>query len=309
MATKTKDVTDPNEAMAKLGIQNPETPGGETLVETAVSPNEQEPKVEKPNVPDTSEQQKLELEGEQKVSSTQDEEGNLTEEEKQRRTWQAEADMAKAEKKRMEEELQAQKELNKQIQGALTPFLMKYGQQPPQGVNQPKEEDIKADYIEDGMFDPGKHQVFLEKTIAKAVREAKTDITQDWEKRQEQKTAQEQLNEVVKEFPEYVNPLTGQPDIERLQRDLQSYTGGKSMLDLVREYKGKSVAQSAVSNPLATEASISAMEKNANRPQSVASTVETTPEKKEVPENLKKAVSKGLVNTEDLPFDFDGLKE
>ena len=304
---KTKEVTDPNEALAKLGIDNPEIPGGEQVITIQEPPIRTSPeeKVQEPVKTDESvEQQALKLEGEEKVSSTQDSAGNLTEEEKQRRSWQAEADKAKAEKMRLESEIQKMQEQNRNLLNVVTPFMMKYGggngnQQ--SNVQEQTNEKPKPDYIVDGFYDAEKHADWQLKHDEWLLRNAESRISTNLQKRQEEQTTQQQLGEVAKEFPEYVNSLTGEVDTNRLYNDLQSYTGKKTMLDLLRESKGKKVE----TNPLVSDASISAIEKNANRPQSVADSQETESIKKEVPEGLKKTIK--VFGNMDLPPDFDGL--
>jgi len=163
-----------------------------------------------------------------------------------------------------------------------------------------------ADYIEDGYFNPEKHKKYMEDYSAylkESIKsEVESSVTTNWQKRQQEETLQQQLAKVREKYPEYVNPLTGEVDVKRLQNDVQSYTSKKTLLDILDEAKGINKQPSPFD-----QASISAIEKNANKPQSVAASPETEPEKKEVPEKLKQAIMRGLVDPNNLPEDFDGL--
>ena len=296
MAKKMKEVTDVNEAMEILGHNTPEAIPGEEVPVTTV---DKEPKVEVKEEPKV-EQIELDTSVEQKVSTTQDEDGNITAEEQQRRTWQAEADRAKAEKERIEREYQERlaqaQEQNRNLLNTLTPFMMKYNEQPKE------ETEPEPDFIEDGYFDPKKYADYQKRHDQWLLTQAESRSTNRWRQEQQEQTTQVQLQEIAREYPEYVNPLTGEVDTKRLERDLKAYTSKKTLIDLVHEVKGKKKEV----NPLNNAASISAIEKNANKPQSVASTVESTPEKKEVPEALKQMTK--VFGGYDLPPDFDGLE-
>ena len=83
------------EQLDRLGIRNPEAPGG-----GAVEIEEEQETVDTSTVQEPEEQQTLDLEDnseEEQSSSTQDEQGNIKPEELERRSWQAQADKEKAE--------------------------------------------------------------------------------------------------------------------------------------------------------------------------------------------------------------------
>jgi len=307
---KQKEVTDINEAAEILGHSQMETPDGGVV--TTEEPEMKEPPQTQETVeetPDTSEQQQLELEAEQEVSSTQKEDGTLTEEEQQRRSWQAEADRAKAEKEKLQSELEQQKQATQQLQNVVASFLQKVDGTP--ASQSPQQEQPtgppSADYIVDGYFDQQKHEEWQRKHDEWLLSQAENRVTKRWSEKTEKEKLTEQLQLVAEEFPEYRNPLTGEIDVARVQRDLQNYTSKKTVVDLLREAKGKTPAKKTNVDPLSTEASLAAIEKNANKPQSAATTVESSPEKKVVPKKIIEL--RNTFGDIDLPEDFDGFIE
>jgi len=345
---KTREVTDPNEAFERLGINAPETPGG-AVIEVAspqvVSPQSAKPQGTPEGTVDAStkpkegektlpgqiaQQATIDFDGKaehelitqeppaqesttqeslaQVSTDTQNADGTLTEAEVQRRSWQADADRAKAEAAKRDEQIRMLQEQNRQLLNVVSPFMMKYGQQQPNAPVQEVDKEPEPDFIEDGYFDPKKFAEYEKKKEDFLARRIESRVTSSWQKKQEEQTTQVQLNEVAKEFPEYVNQMTGEIDLPRLQRDLQDYTSKKTIIDLVREAKGKSAPlKQQTINPLNTQASISAIEKNANKPSSAAASPETRAREIDLPDKLRKTAEKfgGM----ELPPDFDGLKD
>ena len=120
----------------------------------------------------------------------------------------------------------------------------------------------------------------------------------EMEKRQNEFKAQAELAEIAKSYPEYVNPLTSQVDTNRLYADLQAYTSGKGLKDIVAEMKG-------VKSP-DVDKSMSAIEKNANKPSSVVASQETEKTPKKVDPGIKQIAD--AFGDIELPPDFDGLE-
>jgi len=296
MAKKTRVVTDDKEALELLGINSPEAPGGEA-VETAKPEQTAE---EEPKAVETATQQELGLEKEGKVvSSTQNEDGTIKEEETERRTWQAEADKAKTELAKKDQQILNMQEQNRQLLNVITPLQQKY-QEPVQQQAEPTKP--KADFIVDGFFDPEKFAKYEQERDLWMAKNLESNITSNMQKKNEEQSTKEQLQKVAEEFPEYVNSLTGEVDINRVKADLQKYTSNKTIADLLRDSKGLNKAKDTT-----LAESLQAIDKNADRPQSVAASIEATPEKKEVPENLKK-----LVNTFgglELPPNYGGMEK
>lgn len=288
-------------ALEALGYTSIETPGGGTVTtensqvglpeEQKATKPEETIKVDEP----TDETIKVEKPTE-KVSSTQNPDGSLTEAETQRRTWQSEAAKAKAESDMLKASLHQMQEVNKQLINVVQPFTQKY-QKP---VEEEKEPEV--DYVVDGYFDPQKHADYMKrynswltKTISKNVSD---NVTQSFSKKQQEDQTRAQLEELVKEFPEYRNPLTGEVDIDRVKGDLTVYTGGKSIVDLMREAKG-------TKKPF-VDTSLEVIRKNAERPPSVVGSPQSQAEKKTVPKEMMNLIDTfgGL----DIPEGFDGLK-
>lgn len=206
----------------------------------------------------------------------------------------------------MQEQIRLLQAQNQQLVGVVSPFLQKYGQQPAvAGQQADPDQEPQADYIEEGYFDPKKFADYQRRRDVWLSRRLKSEIKTDWQKEREQETLQQQIQAVAKDFPEYVNPLTGQVDIDRVHRDLQAYTSQKTITDLLREAKGISPAVNGVNNPL--QQALSAIEKNADRPQAAAASSETEKEKKPVPKQLEK-LRKTFGDIE-LPPDFEGFTE
>lgn len=299
MKNKAKDITNPDEAFELLGVNNPELPGGDKVeTDENVGLPEEKEQVKEPQQEDTSVEEEV---VEQKVSSTQNADGSLTEAETQRRTWQREADLAKKEKERLEEQLRLLQEQNKQLYSVVTPFMTKYGLDS-QKVQQPDpDQEPEADFIEDGYFDPQKFKDYSKRRDQWLSTRLSSQIRDSLKKDQEQQTLQQQLAQVANEFPEYVNPLTGDVDVNRLQRDLASITSKKTIVDILKE--GRGVKTNTVVD---TSKSFEAIEKNANRPQSVASTSESEETKKEVPKEIKSLYE--TFGDIELPPNFGGIK-
>ena len=299
MKNKAKDITNPDEAFELLGVNNPELPGGDKVeTDENVGLPEEKEQVKEPQQEDTSVEEEV---VEQKVSSTQNADGSLTEAETQRRTWQREADLAKKEKERLEEQLRLLQEQNKQLYSVVTPFMTKYGLDS-QKVQQPDpDQEPEADFIEDGYFDPQKFKDYSKRRDQWLSTRLSSQIRDSLKKDQEQQTLQQQLAQVANEFPEYVNPLTGDVDVNRLQRDLASITSKKTIVDILKE--GRGVKTNTVVD---TSKSFEAIEKNANRPQSVASTSESEETKKEVPKEIKQLYE--TFGDIELPPNFGGIK-
>lgn len=302
---KAREVTDPNEAFARLGysgaVTDPEGNPVTTEPEQQAQPSEQ---VQPQPQADTSDNAiEFDEEPEQEQEQPKPEQQQVPPEEQQRRSWQAEADRAKSEAQKAQEQIRLLQAQNQQLMGVVTPFMQKYGMQPQQTQTpqQNGEVEPEPDFIEDGYFEPKKFADYQRKRDAWLQNQLENRITTNWQKRQEQETLQQQLNAVAQEFPEYVNPLTGQVDVEHLERDLKAYTSKKTITDLIREYKG---IKPKGEDPL--KQSLSAIERNADRPQSVAASAEAPEkEKKPVPKKLKELHDK--FGDLELPPNFDGL--
>lgn len=273
--TEMKTVENPKEAGEILGMDLDEVTTETDQVERETPPKKEVPPAE------------VTTEVEEPVEKQE-----MTEEE--RRTWQGEADRAKAETHQLKEAL-AQEQykarlLQEQLKQTLTvvqPFTQKYQAQ--------EEKPPEADYYKDGYFDPQKHSEWLDKKLAYERKQTINEAKKVFRTEQEQMTTQQQVQEVIKEFPEYVNPLTGLPDMERLENDLRSYTGKKSILDLVREAKGKTSSE--------LDKSLRKIEQNASKPASVVASQETSETTRKIDENVQQLqeIFGGYV---DLPPDY-----
>lgn len=273
-------VTDEAEAMRLLGHEDAESPDG-----TPVTTGNDQVEPEKAEV--TTEVE----EPQEEVSETPQEQ--ITEE--QRRTWQSEADRAKAETERLRLE-KAQYEAmvktlmaqNQQLSGVVKPLIDKYGA--------PQEEKTpEPNFIEDGFYDPNKFATWMEKRDSLRDKKLVGEALAAFKKEQENMRVQTELTTVAKEFPEYVNPLTGQVDVQKLTSDVQTYTSGKGLIDIIKEMKGIKSA------PM--DKAMSAIEKNANKPSSVVSSQETDVAPKKTPSEIKRLME--VFGTVEIPDDFE----
>ena len=294
---KQREVTDPNEAFARLGINEQVTdPEGNVVTTAQNEPSEQ---VQQPAETVTTEEPAIQLDEE--PEEAQEQPAEVPAEEQQRRSWQAEADKAKAELEKSQEQMRLLQAQNQQLLGVVTPFMQKYGGEQAQAQTPETNGEPEMDFIVDGYFEPEKFKEFQRKERAWLRNQLRQEVSTDFKQQREQETLQQQLSSLAQEFPEYVNPLTGQVDTERVHRDLQSYTSKKTLVDLIREAKG--IKPKAETDPL--QQSLSAIEKNADRPQPVTASRETEKEKKTVPKELKKLHD--TFGHLELPEDFDGL--
>jgi len=303
MVQKERTIEDPAEALAILGI-NPDTaegPGGAPVTTEeppAAVPAEPEPAITMET--DTSEP----TEPPQPPAPEQ-----MTEE--QRRTWQSEADTHKAKSELLQRELDMMKQQNQalfnqtqQMQQVVQPFVEKYQPSVPQsGPVEPQ-----PDYEEDGYINTEKLRDYQRRVReydkASLKQELLGELDTAIEQRENRTTLSAQVDDLITEFPEYVNPLTGQPDKQRIERDLKSYTSKKSMTDLIREMKGQPPKGSQPKTGL--EESLRKIEENANRPQSVTATGETV---KESPKVDKRLIEIGeMYGHLDLPPGFEGVE-
>ena len=304
---KMRNIEDTNEALAALGLESPVTTEQEVGLPQEDAGLPQEPVVEEP-IADTSVQQEIPLE-EKKVLSTQDEDGNITQEEQDRRSWQKSYNEAKAAKEAQEAEnlrLRAQvdqiQQSNAQLLNTIAPLMNKYIE--PQ---QPKDDGPpKQDFIEDGMFDPEKFAAYEAKKTAwqteKLRKDIAADVGQSFEQKTKEQKLQEQLLKVAEVYPEYKNPVTGAVDADKVKRDLEAYTSGVTLIDLMNQARGKV----GVVNPLTTPESLVAMKQNAERPSSVVASPESESKVKKVPQKLQEIVE--LTGGLNLPPDYDGME-
>jgi hypothetical protein len=298
MAKKVKEVENPQEAFELLGINEQVTdPEGNPVTTEPVPPSEEVQPAKAP-ASDTSEPaiEFAEEETEQQPEKPQE----IPEEEQKRRTWQAEADKAKAELTQTQEQIRLLQAQNQQLVATIAPFQQKYGVEQQQAQPQTNGEP-EPDFIEEGYFEPKKFAEYQRKHAAWQEQQITQKVTTSLQQQQEQATLQQQLNTLAQEFPEYVNPLTGQVDTERVHRDLQAYTSKKTVVDLIREAKG--IKPKADADTL--QKSLTAIEKNADRPQPVTASRETEKEKITVPKKLKELHDQ--YGNLELPPDFDGL--
>lgn len=291
-------------ALEALGYKSIETPGGGgSAVETEVGlPSDEGPATP----PQATEEEQFEQEPEAeevteaaqvaKASSTQNPDGTLTEEETARRTWQSERDKALLEKQKLELAVQHLQETNKQLLNVVQPFVNKYESPAKQDVVEPE-----ADFISDGYFDPKKFADYQKKRDQWFSSALETRVTQKMTMQQQEQQTRAQLIEVAREFPEYNNPLTGAVDVDRLKADLEAYTSKKSILDLVREAKGKTITPVKPT----VDRSFEAIQANANRPQSVVGSPQADVKKKTVPKEISDLAD--MFGGLDLPSNFDGL--
>jgi len=289
---KEREITNPDEVAEKLGYnQALQTPDGESVTTEKPTEAEVTTPVEETQVTEET----TEAEVTEEVSQEEP-----TEE--QRRTWQSDRDKAVAEKEKAEQEVERQKlqvqalqQANQQMMNVIQPFQQKYA--PPQ---QEKKVPPKADFIVDGYFDPAKYDEYQRQRDEYVIDQAGQKASQNYSQQRERETMNEQLSKLAEKYPEYVNPLTGQVDVERVERDVRKYQGQKSLVDIFDEMRG-------VKKDPSFEKSVEAIEKNASRPSSVTESAEAAETvKPEVPKELKKLIQKG--GKDELPPDFGGLE-
>ena len=293
---KEREITNPDEVADKLGYgQAIQTPDGESVKTEEPTEAEVKTPVEEEEVQETEETTEAEITEEVSQEKPTEE---------QRRTWQSERDSAIAEKTKAEQEVERQKlqvqalqQVNQQMMNVIQPFQQKY--QAPQQT-QEQTGPPKADFIVDGFFDPAKYDEYQRQRDEYVIDKASQKASQSYSQQRDRETMGEQLDELTEEFPEYINPLTGQADVERLEKDIRQHQSKKRVVDIVKEMRG-------VKKDPSFEKTVEAIEKNASRPSSVTESAEAAEKvKTEIPEELKK-LHKTFGNVE-LPEDFDGLE-
>ena len=301
---KERVIESDEEAFDILGIKAPVTPEGEEV--TTPNPENDEvqakpaPKPEKqePQPEDTSSEEVGEVSTPEEKSGEKKESIQMVDEEEKRRSWQSEADRAKNEATILKEQIRLLQEQNRQLTSVLNPFLSKYGgEQPAQEASEPEE-----DFISDGYFDPAKFKSYQRKRDEWLAGSIEKRVTSRWEERQQQQSTQKQLEDVAREFPDLLNPIDGTIDVQRVQREIEGYTKGKTIVDLLREARGIGKKPDQV-----LQNSMDAIKRNANKPSSVTVSPESEKEKPEVPEEVRQIHKTfGYV---DLPPDYDGVKK
>lgn len=291
---KEREITNPDEVADKLGYnQALQTPDGESVTTEEPAPA---------GMPEAVETEEFQVTEEATETEVTEEAPQEEPTEEQRRSWQSERDKALAEKTKLAQELeverlkaQALQQANQQMMSVIQPFQQKY-QAPAQESTGPP----KADFIVDGYFEQDKFDEYQKQRDEWLLEKASQKASQGYSQQRERETMNEQLSKLAEKYPEYVNPLTGQVDIERVERDVRKYQGQKSLVDIFDEMRGVKKDQSF-------EKSVEAIEKNADRPSSVAESAEAAVKAKpEIPEGIKK-LHKTFGNLE-LPEDFGGLE-
>jgi len=264
-----KTLDNPDEAFEALGYKTIETPDGESL--TSAPAEEQpveEPQVEVPETPVEEPKAK-----------------EVSEEELKRRSFQAEADRAKADLEREKERsamLQAQ---NAQTLAMMKEFTQKY--------DTPKQETAmpEPNFINElGEFDPAKHAEWLKSRDSVLVDKASEKSVANFQQLQERQKYTQQALELCAAHPEYKDPLTGQPDYNKIELAIRKKTGGMTLSQML----------SGETRP--PDKSFEAIQERADKPASVVTAQETQETPKEVPQDVKTVF--GLYGDIDLPPDY-----
>lgn len=260
----------------------------------------------------------------EKTVQTEGTEAELTPEERARR-WQSTADKAKAELERERMRAQIAQEQAEAMRVHAEYLKQQYANmQPPKPQAQvPKRPEVQ-DFIVQGSWDPAEAgdpstpsgQAMLRYNEALADWKVDQRLTQErrkWE--QEQQTReQEQLSRrkamaFVNKFPEFKNPLTGEPDYPRIQQALTGLMSNMGDDEWARYYEvfGKNGGGSTAPPPTPMSAAqmTQQINKAASKPSSVAAAgvVKDTPA--EVPKELKN-LQKFFGDKIDLPPDYGG---
>lgn len=250
---KMETITDEQQALAAIGLSDDTSTPDDVPVttekeEVTTSPETEEPVTEKE--PDKS--------------------GEMTEE--QRRTWQGEADKAKSERDAAKREAEFWKQqvgdisrTLKSNQESLIDILKPKEAEPP-----PKKFINEEGYWDQHAFDEwSKHHD--EQLVKEVVRQSKETIS----KEQERETFMGQVSQLCEKYPEYRLP-TGEPDFDRIDRELKEITSKKTLVSLFDERHGVSDSKM-----------VEKIEKNAQKPSSVVNSQETSNEPEEPDEDDK----------------------
>lgn len=256
---KLKDIEDEGQALAALGMTDDTPPeAGVTTPEPEPEPAEE---TEPVGTPQTDEGEAVAEPQEEKAT------------EEQRRTWQGDADRAKkeaedakAETEKIRQIAQMQAQQIQNMANIAKPFTQKYQQEE-------KEPDIS--FIEDGFFDENKFKTWLARHDDSVASKASENAVTTLEQKQSEQTLIEQARELCKDHPEFINPISGEPDMDRIISAVQNKTRGMS-LKQVLGYDQK---------PAGFD--VDAIGKHANKPSSVVGSQETTKEPKPISGDAK----------------------
>lgn len=326
------EVTDTVEAMKKLGVSYMEvppdddmsdmegTPTKETMsgtkvdltgkptqdasgAQTGVEPYQTMPPVE--NVPETPpETPENALEGNPDTQPSaqltpEQLQAKLTDLEEKRRGWQSKASQYETQVK----ELENQKALLQQValqNRAISQLVGNQAQQPsqPTAPKEPKLSDYVAqDELEDiHVLDPryqkwqqDREQWLMDNTMQRAI----SQFSEQQRKQQQQQMTEARAQKLAREFPEFTDPLTGQPDYVKIQNWMQEFdsSGDDSWVNL-RRFQDYAKQSGNGNGKPATPIDPVQIERAAQSPTSVATApAAATPVQKEVPPAVRKMES------------------
>lgn len=260
--------------LSKLGHEEVELPEGKT--EAVSDTSEENPGLDQVDPEETGEEQEVD-------TSTQEE--GVSEE--QRRTWQSEADKAKAEAEKAREELEAAKQREEYMVRMLS------GLQTPQQQPEKKEdkEPELTDYINPGEYD--KYDALDPSTQSgQAYHKWQSDLNdyraerklKQYEQTQEEKRREEialrQAQRLAERVPEFRNPITGKPDIAKIESWMSEISNSDDPDMWAKLYNFMNNNKSAPTTDK--------IGKRASATQSVASQTSSEKEKKPVPKTFQK---------------------
>lgn len=226
------------EAMKAIGVSKMVLPDDADTSDILTN----EPAAEAIPAPDTSERKAVtvpDVNNEQAEETEDGENEAVPEEEKERRTWQAKADKAKADYDKAMKDIEARQQelaVERQKNDALMNMLA--GMQnirgaaeepakPAKKVKADKEPElwdfIKADeYDRDDALDPrtASGQAWLKFNRASQRYESQRAVIESREeevRRSQQELTAKQARQLADTFPEFKNPFTGQPDLQKIE--------------------------------------------------------------------------------------------
>lgn len=303
-----KEATQENitDAMRTLGINNFALPngadvGGGDNLENDVTPSSVEIEEEGVHNNDQSNDKPVEI-GDNQQSGAGDEKNSQNDLELKRRDLQSKNDKLLSE---LEENRKTQALLKAQNDALMQ--VMASGQQPnmmnqtPQAsapqVND-KEPSIydfidKSEYIPEDALDPStpSGQAYHKYQSASREYDFNKRFMQQEERRKQQVQEQAVLsaaNDIATAFPEYRNPLTGQPDLQKIQRELSVLGAPSNWANLLKISKG----MVGGNNQNTTQGSTGSLDKIGKRADEVTSVAKAsssgTNDTKKVPDAVKK---------------------
>lgn len=273
MAQKAQEATKENidKTMATLGYDKFQVPGG---AEVAEVPTEAPVSVPTEVEPEEKMQEIEEVEPENEIPAKQE----VSDEELKRRSFQAEAEREKARARQLEEQ-------NRML---MQQILL--SSQPKQQTPAQKKEPELYDFIGKDEYDPrealdpstasGQAYLKFQRAVTRFDSENQFEtLTRQQQERQSQEAAYNQAKAIAKEFPEFRQPFSDEPDLNKINMALGDLAKPENWINLLKLTKTPPAPQNTNV--------IDKVGKRADKAASAATAVSSSEGKKKLPESVE----------------------